>query len=146
MMSETVPSRDADRALRRSTLGVIRIVPLPTQPHIRNLTPHAVRLIGNDSATELPPDGPPARLVLAPDVQDGDVVVNGVTMPLVRTSATADVVNLPEPVPGVLLIVARPVAEALLDRDDLLYPHRAVRDENGTVVGCRALGRPLRAR
>jgi len=109
---------------------------------LRNLTPHAVRLIGDTGAVELSPDGPPARLVLAADVADGHVEVDGVTIPLVRTAATTTLVGLPDPAPGVLLVVARPVAEAAALRDDLVYPHRTVRDADGNVVGCRALGRP----
>jgi hypothetical protein len=69
---------------------------------------------------ELPPAGPPTRLVLAPDVPDGEVVVGSVSVPLVRTSATPVIVGLPDPEPGVLLIVARPVAEADPHRDDLV--------------------------
>lgn len=66
------------------------------------------------------------------------------SIPLVRTAATPTVVDLPDPEPGTLLIVARPVADAVTDRHDLAYPHRAVRDDRGVVVGCRALGRPAR--
>lgn len=113
---------------------------------LRNLTPHPVRLLGAEPgdgpAVELPPDGPPARLVLAPDEADGAVRVGDLVVPLVRTAATAEVTGLPEPRPGVLLIVARSAAEAFPDRDDLCYPHRMVRDGGGAVVGCRALGRP----
>jgi hypothetical protein len=86
----------------------------------------------------------PARLALAPDLPDGTMVVDGLPIPLVRTAATATVVNLPDPEPGTLLLVARAVAEALTGRQDLAYPHRTVRDDNGVVVGCRALGRPAR--
>jgi len=109
---------------------------------IRNLTPHPIHLVGEGRVVELPPDGPPARLALAPDVPDGTVVVEGLPVPLVRTAATPTVVDLPDPEPGTLLIVARPVADVVTDRHDLVYPHRAVRDEDGVVVGCRALGRP----
>jgi hypothetical protein len=109
---------------------------------VRNLTPHPIHLVGESRTVVLPPSGPPARLVLAPDLPDGSVLIEGLSIPLVRTAATPIVVDLPDPEPGVLLIVARPVADALTDRKDLAYPHRAVRDEHGVVVGCRALGRP----
>lgn len=72
------------------------------------------------------------------------MVIGGMSIPLVRTAATPTVVDLPDPEPGTLLIVARPVADAVTDRHDLAYPHRAVRDDRGVVVGCRALGRPAR--
>ena len=111
---------------------------------VRNLTPHAIHLIGDERILELPPDGPPARLALAPDLPDGTIVIDGFPIPVMRTAATTTVVNLPDPEPGTLLLVARPVAEALAARHDLAYPHRTVRDESGVVVGCRALGRPSR--
>ncbi|MBI1758226.1 MAG: hypothetical protein HYR62_03230 [Actinobacteria bacterium] len=114
----------------------------PPTPTVRNLTPHAVHLLGPDTVVELPPAGPPARLVLAPDQPDGEIRVGDLTVPLVRTAATPTVTGLPDPESGVLLIVARPVAEAFPHRDDLAYPHQVVRDEHGVIIGCRALGRP----
>jgi hypothetical protein len=107
---------------------------------VLNLTPHIIHLIGPDAAEEIPPDGPPARLTLAPEQPIGDVRVGAVTLPVVGTGSTGRVTNLPERRPGVLLIVARAVAEALPDRDDLVFPHNAVRDTLGVVVGCRAFG------
>lgn len=41
----------------------------------------------------------------------------------------------------VLFIVSRVVAEAAKDRDDLLIPDDVARDEEGRVIGCRALAR-----
>lgn len=107
-----------------------------------NLTPHVVRLIGDDATVELAPAGPPARLVLLPDQVDGFVQVGPVTVPLKRTAASSEVTGLPDPRPGVLFIVARALAEALPHRDDLVYPHDAVRDSAGVVIGCRSLARP----
>jgi hypothetical protein len=105
-----------------------------------NLTPHHIRLVGEREAVELAPAGPPARLVLRRDEPLGRVAVGPVLIPVVRTAASGEVNGLPDPRPGVLLIVARPVAEALPNRDDLVFPHDTVRNENGTVIGCRALG------
>lgn len=111
---------------------------------LRNRTPHPIHIVGDDRTLEIAPDGPPARLVLAPDQPDGTLTIDGVPVPLLRTTATASVADLPAPEPGTLLVVARPVAEALPERDDLAYPHRSVRDDRGAVIGCRALGRPAR--
>jgi hypothetical protein len=111
-------------------------------PEVVNLTPHVVRLIGEEATVELPPAGPPARVVLRPDRADGTVRIGPLVVPLKRTAASPTVTGLPERKPGVLLIVARPVAEALPERDDLFYPHDTVRDANGMVVGCRSLARP----
>lgn len=108
-----------------------------------NLTPHVVRLMGDGVTVELPPAGPPARLVLRPDREDGSVRVGPLVVPLKRTAASGVVIGVPDRRPAVLLIVARPVAEALPDRDDLVYPHDTVRDAAGVVVGCRSLARPV---
>lgn len=107
-----------------------------------NLTPHVVRLIGDDASVELAPAGPPARLVLLPDQHDGFVRVGPLAVPLKRTAASSEVTGLPDPRSGALFIVARVVAEALPHRDDLVYPHDAVRDSAGVVIGCRSLARP----
>lgn len=113
-------------------------------PEVLNLTPHVVRLVGEQTTVEVVPSGPPARLVLLPDRADGAVRVGSLVVPLKRTAASTQVVGVPEPRPGVLLIVARPVAEALPEREDLVYPHDTIRDASGAVVGCRSLARPLR--
>jgi len=112
------------------------------RPEVVNLTPHVVRLVGDGAAVELAPAGPVARVVLRPDRADGVVRIGRLVVPLRRTSASSLVTGVPNRRPGVLLIVARAVAEALPDRDDLFYPHDTVRDEHGVVVGCRALARP----
>ncbi|MFC8849719.1 MULTISPECIES: hypothetical protein [unclassified Micromonospora] len=108
-----------------------------------NLTPHVVRLVGDEVIVELAPAGPAARVVLQPDRVDGAVRVGPLVVPLKRTAASPLVHGVPERRSGVLLIVARAVAEALPERDDLVYPHDTVRDERGVVVGCRSLARPL---
>ncbi|WP_434740706.1 hypothetical protein [Micromonospora sp. SH-82] len=108
-----------------------------------NLTPHVVRLVGDELTVEVPASGPPARVVLQPDVVDGAVRVGALVVPLKRTAASPVVVGVPEPRPGMLFIVARPVAEALAERGDLVYPHDTVRDAEGRVVGCRSLARPV---
>jgi hypothetical protein len=105
-----------------------------------NLTPHPVHLIGEHGTVELPLASSPARLVLAPDEPLDEIQIGPLTVPIVRTSSTVVVTGLPDPATGVLLIVARAVATALPDRHDLAYPHDAVRDHNGVVIGCRALG------
>jgi len=113
-------------------------------PDVVNLTPHVVRLIGEDgTVVELPPAGLPARLVLQPDQPDGAVRIGPLVVPLKRTAATPQVTDLPDHRPGVLLVVSRAVAEAFPERDDLVYPYDTVRDDQGVIVGCRSLARPL---
>lgn len=113
-----------------------------TVPEVVNLTPHIVRLVGDGVTVELAPAGPPARVVLRPDRVDGAVRIGPLMVPLKRTAASPAVTGVPPRSPGVLLIVARAVAEALPDRDDLFYPHDTLRDDRGVVVGCRSLARP----
>ncbi|MEV6801924.1 hypothetical protein AB0M91_26785 [Micromonospora rifamycinica] len=108
-----------------------------------NLTPHVVRLVGSGVVVEVPPTAPAARLVLLPDRVDGAVRVGPLLVPLKRTAASPQVSGVPDRRAGVLLIVARAVAEVLPARDDLVYPHDTVRDEHGVVVGCRSLARPM---
>ncbi len=107
---------------------------------VRNLTPHAVRLVGETDVVELPPEGVVPRVTLTTEERIGEVVVHGLAVPLLCTASGGEVTGLPDEVPGVLLIVARAVAQARPQRRDLVFPHLAVRDENGVIVGCRALG------
>lgn len=51
------------------------------------------------------------------------------------------VTGLPAPRPDTAYVVSRIVAEACRDRDDLLIPGPAIRDQAGRVVGCDGLSR-----
>jgi hypothetical protein len=121
---------------------------------IRNLTPHPVRLyrytapdvVNPAEAPDhvFPVSGPPARLAMVevPDHPDAHLYpVEAVTVEyghvtgLPARRAAGDRV--------VYYLVSLPVALALPERDDLLVPYREVRDGSGTVVGCRALARPI---
>jgi hypothetical protein len=107
---------------------------------VRNLTPHPVVLVDGEATHTIPVDGPPARLVLHPDEPIDQVTVGPLTVPVVRTAASSETTGLPPQEGGVLLIVARAVAEEFPERTDLLFPHRTVRGEGGRVVGCAAFG------
>jgi hypothetical protein len=117
---------------------------------IRNLTPHPVRVMRSEPwpidsplpadaiREEYPPDGPPARLATVDlgTQNDGTAVYELVEFGHVH--------NLPEPEPDSWLIVSLPVALACLPgRSDLLVPYREVRNDQGTVVGCEMLARPV---
>ncbi len=106
---------------------------------VRNLTPHPVHLQAPDGAeVTIPPEGvvPRVRETSAPA---GAVDVEGTAIPVVSVRRVG-VVGLPEPEPGVLLIVSSLVAEAA-GRDDLVVPYDLIRDDQGRVVGARALAR-----
>ena len=99
-----------------------------------NLTPHPINLYG-DRPTEdgpehvIPPSGQVAR-VSTREIGGSDQYV------MVAYSRVED---LPEPALGVLYVVSLVVALAARGRDDLLAPYREVRNESGTVIGCRTL-------
>ena len=72
-------------------------------------------------------------------------------LPIVRTTFGA-VVGLPAPEPGVAYVVSSITAQAVeaasswdgdvhYGRDDVYVPARPVRDGQGRIVACRALGR-----
>lgn len=67
----------------------------------------------------------------------------GSSVPLALTGLGA-MDGFPEPRDGWLFIVSRAVAERS-DRTDLVVPDSIVRDEDGRVVGARALARIRRS-
>ena len=103
---------------------------------IVNLTPHPVTLVtaGGDEVV-VQPEATPARIP-ATTTPAGDV--NGI--PVVEEAlGDADSV-LPAPQPGVVYVVARPVAERASHRSDLLVPTQVERVD-GRPVRARALAR-----
>lgn len=99
---------------------------------IVNLTPHTINVLG-DNPQNFPPSGTVARCAVTRQ-QVG--TVDGV--PLNRT-VYGDVTGLPAPQPGTYYIVSALVAQAVPDRTDVLITDDAVRDDQGRIVGCRAL-------
>lgn len=74
-------------------------------------------------------------------VQVGTVTVNGVTVPINRTQF-GDVDGLPAPALDTFYIVSALVAQAVKGtRDDVLIVDDAVRDDQGRIIGARALAR-----
>lgn len=109
-----------------------------------NLTPHAITVRGPVQDLTVPPSGTVARVDPAP-APDGDqmLVVNGATL-FVHGQRLGQVVNLPDPQPGVLYIVSLPVAQALAgSRPDVVSPGPLIRDDNGQPVACDGLLRTL---
>ena len=105
---------------------------------IRNLTPHPVNIINNDGITTatFPVAGPAHRLV---ELVETLPAVDG--SPVNKVSYGKEITNLPEPEEGVILIVSRITAAAVTGREDILFPHGEVMDENGRILGVQALGR-----
>lgn len=111
-----------------------------------NLTSHTVVLYDDsgliDSTHVLgtwSPSGPMARLpertVAIPPVDTDQGV-----MPTVGVTYGEGTQGLPEPADGTSYVVSRVLAAALT-REDVYFPHGEVRDQNGRIIGCRALGR-----
>lgn len=104
---------------------------------LMNCTPHEITVVGEagEVVLTLPPSGMVARCSVKKEhvatlgVGNHNIPVSWVTF--------GEVVDLPEPVDGVIYVVSRIVAEARRDRDDLLIPDDLVRDAEGRVIGCR---------
>src|SRR5690554_2358714 len=103
---------------------------------IINLTPHAVTLVtASGDEVVVPPQETPVRIPTTP-TPAGEV--NGIPV-VVKRLGDADSV-LPEPQPGTVYVVARPVAERAGHRTDLVVPTRVERVD-GRPVRARALAR-----
>lgn len=107
---------------------------------IVNLTPHEVKIVdgGNNVVAVFPSDG-------AARVSQYDVLVDEInSIPVVKTEF-GEVLGLPEPAEDTVFIVSRITVEVArargLNTDDLLITSGAVRDDQGRIVGCRALAR-----
>lgn len=102
-----------------------------------NLTPHDVML---SDGTVIPASGRVARVDVlerrlcehGPDAQTYGVPV------VERTYYGA--VDLPDEQPGVTYLVSQIVAHDSPERRDLYYPAHMLRDEQGRITGCAALG------
>lgn len=105
-----------------------------------NLTPHALNLMprGPDGPTvTIPPSGQVARCAVD-RVQVDTVTVDGITVPVNQTRF-GQVSDLPDPQPDTIYIVSSLVAQAVPDRPDVLIVDDAVRDDQGRIIGARAL-------
>jgi hypothetical protein len=81
-----------------------------------------------------------------------EVDENGTTIVLggdVISGCFFSVVGLPEPTPGVVYVVARPLAVALAmsgqARPDVAVVDRLVRDDKGTIIGASGFARIVSA-
>jgi hypothetical protein len=111
-----------------------------------NLTPHPVMFFGDEGEKcAIEPSGVVVRvsensqvsglLTIRDQLNGHDVEVEVVNV------MTSGVEGLPDSVAGTLYVVSRIVAEACPHRSDLVFPVDLVRREDGSIVGCRRLGR-----
>ena len=101
---------------------------------IINLTPHEITFMGDKKIT-IPASGNVARVAVK---HEHVGTLND--LPIYR-SVFGQVENLPEPKADTVYIVSAIVAQAVKGkRDDIYIVDDTVRDENGRIIGCRALG------
>ncbi len=107
------------------------------QRQLINLTPHAVRILGDDNEiiAEIPPSGQVIRLE-----EEAIAVweVNGIQV--VDKRLKTEGTKLPPESKGTMYIVPLAVAQSI-KRRDLLVPDSLVRDSEGKVIGCRRFAR-----
>lgn len=109
---------------------------------IRNLTPHALVLRGQDGQeVTVPPSGIVVRVAPIESLV-GEIAMDGVAVPLIETMF-GQIVGLPEPQEGTMYVVSSIVRAALPagSRPDVLVPARLVRDAQGRVIAAAALSR-----
>jgi hypothetical protein len=108
--------------------------------NIVNLTPHALNLMpeGPDGpVVTIPPSGLVARCAVD-RVQVDTVTVDGISVPVNQTWF-GEVSDLPEPQPDTIFVVSTLVAQAVPDYQDVFIVDDVVRDEQGRIIGARAL-------
>ena len=108
-----------------------------------NLTPHTLNVRALDGSTiVLPSSGDGAARVVYDRLPPEQVRIDGHEVAVAVAGSPREIIGLPEPEPGVVLIVAKAVSDAApAHRGDLMSPGRLIRDEDGTVIGCDGLTR-----
>ena len=104
---------------------------------IVNLTPHSINLLVDDKEIIIPPSGTIARAATQRK-QIGAIKIDGVDVPVNKT-VFGDVVGLPDPKPDTIFVVSMLVAQAVPHREDVFIVDDTVRDDEGRIVGAKAL-------
>lgn len=104
-----------------------------------NLTPHAINIITDGGTVTVAPSGQVARVQVSQTVV-GNITFNDMQVPIMDT-VFGDVEDLPPPQDGVMYLVSRVVLSASPGRNDLVVPHDLVRDDEGRIIGAKALAR-----
>ncbi|AVF26395.1 hypothetical protein [Paenibacillus larvae] len=100
-----------------------------------NLTPHELTILdeNNNVIHRIPSSG----FARAHQTREHIGDINGI--PAYKTSF-GEVEGLPAPQEDVIYVVSALTAQAAPHRDDLYIPDNQVRDAEGRIIGCRALG------
>ena len=103
---------------------------------LRNFTPHPLHFLPpGGEAFEIPSEG-----IARVSMEARSVSVEGLPVPAV-VQVPGEITGLPAPAEGVVFIVSAMVANAA-NRPDVAHPAEFVRDEDGKIIGARALGFP----
>lgn len=102
---------------------------------IKNFTPHPITICNN--AGEVTRVIQPEGLVRLKAVTVPAGEIDGIN--ITRTEF-GQPEGLPEFQEGVFIVVSQLVKSALPQRSDLLVPAELVRDEKGSIIGCKSLG------
>lgn len=108
-----------------------------------NLTPHAlyVKTVDGEYIT-IPPDAEGPARVIYDRLPPEQTTIQGHEISVAVAGSPREIIGLPEPEEGVVLIVAKAVGDAApASRGDLMSPGRLLRDEDGKVIGCDGLTR-----
>ena len=105
---------------------------------IVNKTPHAVNIINEDNKLVRTYEKGDSQIRLAVKIVQDEPLVDGT--PTSRTNF-GEPEGLPDFQEGIFYIVSQLVKSALPERTDLLVPAELVRDGNGSIIGCKSLGR-----
>lgn len=108
-----------------------------------NCTPHDLHFVTEQGTVTLARSQHIARAEMFREVL-GEARHEGVVIPIHRLRY-GRLTGLPAPVEGVVYVVSMVAAQAAIDRDDVLVVDDAVRDDQGRIVGCRALATLLPA-
>lgn len=109
----------------------------------KNLTPHEVTVVDGDRSVTFQPSGQVARVDEDARFVGYYAAKDDEQKPLhipVKMVSAADVTGLPEQEDNVVHIVSRMVADACPDRQDLVFPFRLIRDDQGRITGCTGFG------
>lgn len=102
--------------------------------NIINLTPHAINIINENTATTINPSGTVARV---------SVQVVATNNPMLYTQQYGDVQDLPAPQDDTIYIVSALVLARVPHRTDVYAPltAQAIRNDSGQIIGVPGLVR-----
>jgi len=109
----------------------------------RNLTPHTLNVRAlNGTVIAIAPDSRGVARVVYDRLPPEQTTIGGHEVQISVAGSPREIVGLPEPEEGVILIVAKAVSDAApAGRGDLMSPGRLLRDADGKVIGCDGLTR-----